>query len=228
MKHVILPGLTTLTDWQSKIKELDKLKLREIALFPTGLRFKQRQKLFKQLKQTGVKSIPHVHLTADIQISEIRYLIKHYKTKLFNIHPRGMFRPVLKYKGYLKQFYIENLNSIDDDFYNFLNKTAGLCVDFSHWEDFGQRQHNSGYEKFRQVVEKNKIGCCHISAVRDKIGFDPLSGKKCYSRHAFKNLHEFDYLKKYKKYLPKYVSLELENSLGEQLMAAKYIKERII
>jgi len=228
MKHVILPGLTTLTDWQSKIKEIDKLKLKEIALFPTGLKYKQRQKLYQLLKRTVIKSIPHVHLTADIREAEIAYLVKEYKTQYFNIHPRTYFKPVLSYKKFLKLIYLENLSEIDSDYYDFLGKSVGLCIDFSHWEDFGVRLHNSGYENFENIVKKNKIGCCHVSAVKNKIGIDPLSRKKCYSRHAFRKLQEFDYLKKYNKYLPKYISLELENSLSEQLKAAKYIKEKII
>lgn len=228
MKHVILPGLTTLTDWQSKIEEIDILQIKEMALFLTGLKEVERKELYLKLEKTKLKTIPHVHLREDMRSDEINYLIKKYKVKYFNIHPQPYFLPLLKLKKYHNQIYIENLKSIDHGFYYYLEHSAGLCLDFAHWEDFGVRLHNHGYKEFDQIVNKYKIGCCHVSAVKNKIGIDSFSQMKCYSRHVFKNLQEFDYLKKYKKYLPKYVSLELENSLGEQLIAAKYIKERII
>ncbi|MDD5146607.1 MAG: hypothetical protein PHN39_02605, partial [Candidatus Pacebacteria bacterium] len=55
----VLPGLTTCNpDWQTKIKEIDQLNLKEISLFPTCLQIKERQKLFALLKRTKLKSIP--------------------------------------------------------------------------------------------------------------------------------------------------------------------------
>ncbi len=228
MRHIILPGLTTLTDWQGKIKEIEKLKLKEVAMFLTGLDHKKRLMLYKKLEKTGLKRIPHIHLRSDMKESEISYLIKMYKTKFFNIHPRPRFLPFLKFKKYKNKLFVENLREIDDNFYKFLNQTAGLCIDFSHWEDFGALQHNKGYEKFPQIAEHYKIGCCHISAVNKNSKNSNKNDERTYSNHFFKSLKEFDYLKKYKKYFPKYISLELENTLEEQLEVKKYIEKKII
>jgi len=45
MKRKVLLGLTTTfgSDWRAKIKEIDKLKIQEIALFPTCLGEKNRK-----------------------------------------------------------------------------------------------------------------------------------------------------------------------------------------
>ena len=48
-----------------------------------------------------------------------------------------------------------------------------------------------------------------------------------YSSHLLKDYHELDYIKKYKKFLPDLISIELENSFKELLEIKKYL-EKII
>lgn len=49
MKKILL-GLTTITDWKSKVKEICDYGIEEIALFPTMLNKKERQELYKMLE----------------------------------------------------------------------------------------------------------------------------------------------------------------------------------
>ena len=86
----ILPGLTTITpgEWKNKVKEIDELGLKEIALFPTCLDYKARHELYHLLEKTGLSSIPHVHLREeDFEVEELDYLVKRFKTQVFNVNP---------------------------------------------------------------------------------------------------------------------------------------------
>ncbi|MEK7580149.1 MAG: hypothetical protein AAB465_00840 [Patescibacteria group bacterium] len=229
----ILPSITTLTPagWQKKIKEIDKLSIKEVALFLTNVNPTQRKKLYSLLAKTKLQRIPFVHLRNDSDIKEIEFLIKRYKTKAFNIHsPWHSKYPLLfdlsKYKN---KIYIENSAILLDlvELKNF----SGLCLDFAHLEDerlidLNIYRHNLG------VVKRVKIGCAHISAISSKPKYSRYHHfRKAHSRrkahydwHFFKDLSEFDYLKKYPaRYFPKIIALELENSLKDQLRAREYI-----
>ena len=87
---LILPTITTITPeaWRDKVKEVKKLKLEEIALFPTCLNQAERKKLYQLLKETSIKSIPFVHLRNDMPEEELDYLKKNYQTKVFNTHTK--------------------------------------------------------------------------------------------------------------------------------------------
>ncbi|HAV11803.1 MAG TPA: hypothetical protein DCX32_04675 [Candidatus Moranbacteria bacterium] len=50
-------------------------------------------------------------------------------------------------------------------------------------------------------------------------------GRDC---HYLKKNKEIDYLKKYRNYLPEYISLELENGFERQLEVKKYLEEKIL
>lgn len=58
-KRIILPGLTTTNreTWRDKIQEIDKLKIKQLALFPTCIDFKERQKMYKLLEKTNLEKI---------------------------------------------------------------------------------------------------------------------------------------------------------------------------
>ena len=232
-KKKILLGLTTTpgSDWRKKIEEIDELGLKEIALFPTFLDTRDRKELYKLLETTNIISIPHVHLRDDMKERELDYLVKRYKAKVFNIHPNKSGLKILKYKKYVNQIFLETLEEINDIFIDNLEKCGGICLDISHCEDCGVIQNNYGYDKLHGLLKKYKVGCCHISAVTNKATKyrDYLTGKEFYnySRHHFFKLSEFNYVKKYVKFLPKYVSIELENSFEDQLKVKNYL-EKII
>lgn len=230
---IILPGLTTTprSDWRKKVKEIKKFNLREIALFPTYLEIKDRKELYDLLKKTDLERIPHVHLRDDMEEWELDFFIKRYKTEVFNIHPDNASQRFLKNNKYASRIYIENMFQIDDDFLNSIKMGKGICLDISHWEDQGVIQCHHGYDGLPDLIKKYKVGCCHISAINDKgeeyQGHATRHKGMAYSHHTLDNLSELDYVKKYVKYLPKYISIELENSFATQLRVKEYLDKII-
>ncbi|MBU4216968.1 hypothetical protein L6270_04020 [Candidatus Parcubacteria bacterium] len=229
MSKKILFGLTTTpgSDWREKIRKIDDLGIKELALFPTFLKPEERKELYQLLEGTNLENIPHVHLRDDMEQWELDYFVERYKTQVFNIHSHKAVADYYKNSKYVDMIYIENHYHIDDDFRNALNLFAGVCPDFSHWEDYGVIQESRSYDQFPEILKSRKIGCCHISAIRDypDILTNYLNGEevRVFGWHKFEKLNEFDYLKKYFKYLPDLISIELENSFKEQILARDYI-----
>lgn len=229
----ILLGLTTTpgSDWRGKIREIDELGLKEVALFPTFLNQEDRKILYTLLEGSSLENIPHVHLRDDMEEWELDYLVNRYKTRLFNIHPYRDSVDCFRSSKYVKNIYVENLDYITEEFNSFVGVYSGLCVDFSHWEDSGVIQGERSYNKFKNIVDNSEIGCCHISGVRtypDTIKhFNSGQVMKVFSWHNYEKLSDFDYILKYVKYLPDVISLELENSFKEQILARNYILKMI-
>ena len=229
----ILLGLTTITEggWRNKVKEIDELGLKEIALFPTCLNFGQRQELYRLLEKTKLESMPHVHLREqDFNNREITYLIEKWRTEVFNIHPYGRCQEVIeKHRQYSKMIFVENLEIIPANFEIIVKQTGGLCLDLAHWEDYGHLKKVKEYENFSQLVKKYKIGANHLSVVKKELTayYERLTGEDSYSYscHNLSDLSELDYVKNYKNYLADIISLELENSFKEQLAAKKYLEK---
>lgn len=231
-KPKILLGLTTThgSNWRDKIEEIKSLKLEEIALFPTVLEKNERQELYKTLEETDLKSIPHVHARHDFTDAEFKYLQERWSTKLFNVHFDYFDFETLKASAFKSQIYIENTGILDERFENFLEESAGVCLDFSHYFDYWILQKRPDYKICDSLLKKFQIGCCHISAISDKKKLADYgeNDKWHYSRHTYNDLTEFDYLKTMKQFLPEIISLELENSLTEQLEVKEYIENNIL
>jgi len=223
----ILLGLTTTpdSDWRGKVKEIDRLGIKEIALFPTFLKTAERNELYGLLEKTRLESIPHVHIRGeDMPLAEMDYFVKKYHTEVFNTHSPREFPINYDYSKYKQLIYLENSNFIPDE--NEINLLGnGLCVDFSHW-DSGLKAKWPGYESFEKLVTKFPVGCAHISAMTNAITYW-VNGWPAYESHTFKKLKQFDYIKKYLQYLPNIISMELENSFEEQLKVQAYL-EKII
>ncbi|MEK7203449.1 MAG: hypothetical protein AAB653_03980 [Patescibacteria group bacterium] len=229
----ILLGLTTITrgEWENKVREIDKLGLREIALFLTGLDFKERRELYQLLENTKLTSVPHVHLRNDMEINELNYLNNKFGTEIFNAHPElDPYHLLFDYTNFEKKIYIENTQEyVPAD--NELKKYAGLCLDLSHWESVKLDKGENSQEnlKIKKVLKKYKIAVNHISAIKLNkiIHHDSFLNKDfhCYHSHLLGDLKELDYVKKYKNYLADTISIELENSLSEQLEVKKYLEK---
>lgn len=71
---------------QKKLKEVNKHKIKEIALFFEMLKPRERRGILTALKHSCVKKIPLVHLRKDTTKQEIAFLIKHFGSKYFTIH----------------------------------------------------------------------------------------------------------------------------------------------
>jgi len=231
----ILPSLTTITpgEWKNKVREIDELGLKEIALFPTCLKYEERQELYKLLEKTKLDSIPHVHLRAeDMDTIELDYLVEKFRTEVFNIHARPGTVDFLKQnEKYKNQIFIENL-STDDNFLEALEYCGGICLDLSHWENFGFMEKRRWYAELPALLRKYKIGCNHISAIKaeKEHHYDELSQQDFYNydSHNLTDLTELDYVKKYKDYLADIISIELEDTLKRQLEVKKYLEEIIL
>lgn len=228
MKKKILIGLTTITNWRGKVEEICRYKIKEAALFPTFLKTKEREKLYKRLEKSPLKNIPHVHLRGDMGLEELEYLIKRYHTKVFNVHADGgEFSYTLDYSKYAKMVYVENSDKVPS--LKELKKYGGLCIDFSHWEN-GALKNDKKYFDFEDKIKKFKIGCCHVSAIKKEFVKEldiEIRGRMSYSSHLLKDYHELDYMKKYKKFLPRFISIELENPIREQIKVKKYLEKTI-
>lgn len=233
MKHIVLPGLTTTpnSDWRGKIKEIDQLDLKEIALFPTFLKIDEREELYDLLEKTKLERILHVHLRDDHKDWELDYCISRWKSHLFNIHPNKAGSDFLRKSPRRKMIYVENLHCIDKHYLEAMRLGAGICIDFSHWQDQGLFQKHEGYDKFPDIIKDNKVGCCHISAIIDAPFeyVDPITGNKhqCQDDHTLSDFKQLNYIKNFLEYLPEIVSIELENTFKEQLEVRKYL-EKII
>jgi len=233
-KHEILLGLTTTpgSDWHGKIEEIKKFGIKKVALFPTFIGAEKRKELYELLEDTEDLKISHVHLRNDMTNEEIEYFINKYDTEVFNIHPQNkLYSFSDDFLKYADRIFLENLIMIPAE--DELRKYAGLCIDLSHWEDCTLQQ-NMDYnessipydEAMVSRIKKFPVGCCHVSAIKNQLHPDVgMPGRMEYCEHMLDEISEVDYVKKYIKYLPKYISLELENCFEEQLKVKKYLEE---
>ena len=226
MKKVLVSITTTRnSDWRKKIREISAFGLKEVALFLTCLKKKERKELYKILEDSPVKNIPLVHIRGDMMPEELDYLIKKFKTRAFNIHPYAEYPYGRDYQKYKKMIFIENVYIPLDE--KEIKKFGGICLDFAHLENDKILQP----EKFKnnvRIIERYPIGCNHISCFVKKFHKDE-AGYLRYDRHFLRKLSQLDYLKKYpKKYFSSIVAIELENTIEKQLKIRDYLINKII
>jgi len=212
----ILPTITTITPgkWRDKVAEVKRLKLKEIAVFPTCLDEKERKEFHSLLKQTGVESVPFVHLRNDMILQEIEYLIKTYGTRFFNIHTVREFASLQDYGRYKKSVYIENTHDSFDE--KEIEEFGGTCLDLSHLEN-DRLLRPEIYEINIKILKKHLPRCSHVAAINQG-----------HHTHVLTNLSELDYLKRYSlEFFGEIAAIELENTIEEQLEAKEYISTLI-
>lgn len=229
MKNLYV-SVTTIKDWRPRIEEVNKLGLTEIALFLSAADAEQRKQIYTSLKQTPVKSIPCVHARSDMERWEYEFLVSHYGSGFFNLHPSSEARDFIEKNSDLcDRIYIENLDKLDQAFFELVDLVAGVCLDISHWQDFGILQNRQGYESFDKYLHDHKVGWAHISAINDKLGnnISATDGKDIieYNLHTLTDMHQMDYLAGIKEFLPSIAAIELNNSLTEQIQIRDYIFE---
>lgn len=233
MAKKILLGLTTITprEWRNKVKEIDELGVKEIALFPTCLNISERKELYQQLEKTKLEKIPHVHLKGGMEIFELDYLVARFKTEVFNVHSdKAPHPPLVGCEKYFNHIYVENTPDNLPTKHD-LNKYAGVCLDLSHWEAVIMENKDGGKEsaEIEKMASQYKIGCNHISAIkREKHFYHSRFLNEdiyCYDSHWLDDLSELDYVKKYRNYLADIISIELENPLKRQMEVKKYLEE---
>ena len=218
----ILPGLTSTKKERipAFLEAIRRHGIRAIALFPTCLDSGERQALYTELERCEGLSIPHVHIRSDMDVAELDYLCRRFNAEAFNIHPAKSSHPYpAPPAGYRARIFVENVEEapVDEE----LRALGGLCPDFSHWANalaFGR----GGYDQaMRSHCRSFKIGCCHLSALRPGVP-NPWHGE--WDHHEYASLSDLDYLAGYTAFMPsRWASLELENSMEEQLAAKAYI-----
>lgn len=199
------------SDWQEKLKDINELKLTEVAVFLE--RFEKRDNLYKFLSKSCIKKVPLVHIREDVTKQEIQFFIDNYGTQYFNIH-EAHFDILDRWKGYLDKLYLEMNYDSEIPKNVRVKEIGGFCIDLSHFKSALARGSEEAYYAF---IRKNKIKftCNHLN------GYDP---KKREDMHIVKDLKDFDYLTT----LPKYVfsdiiALEVDNSIKEQLKFKEYL-----
>jgi hypothetical protein len=228
MKRKILISITTTSnsDWRRKIKEIDNLKIKEIAVFLTCLDKKERKEFYNLLEKTKIKSIPFVHMRSDMSPKELDYFIKKYNTKVFNIHSKREYPLKYKHLENRDKIYIENVYCLFDN--NEIKSFGGICLDLTHFEN-DRIFNKERYFKILKVIKEFKIGCNHISVIKKTPRLDKYNNSKRCDSHFLENLSELDYLKKYPaNYFSPFVAIELENTLKEQLEIKKYIEKILV
>ena len=218
-----LPTITTTSgsDWKAKIREINDLNIKEIALFPTCLNEEERKTLYSLILQSTIKRIPFVHLREDMKISELDYLIKKYNTQVFNIHSEKQFPARADWEKYKNIICIENTqaNFLDEEE---VKRWGGICLDFSHLED-NQILDKEKYENDLRIISKYPIRCNHISTIKEKFIVDE-DGRIQYTSHTLHDRSELDYLKKYPiEFFSEFCAMELDNTIADQLAAIDYI-----
>lgn len=224
-KRKILPSITTTlgSDWKAQLKEVKELKLKEIAIFPTCLKEKERKKFYSLIEKTGIKSIPFCHLRSDMKIKELDYLINKFHTKAFSLHSLVEFPLLYNYSKYKNIIYIENVFSPLNE--EEIKSFGGISLDISHLEN-DRLLHKEKFKKDLKILEKHPIGCNHISAVKKVLSLEGKGKEKSlrYTSHRLESFSDLDYLKRYpKNYFSDIIAIELENSIKEQLLAKEYI-----
>ena len=234
-KDNFLPTITTLSakfnvggnNWRDKIKEIDELGLKKVAIFPTCLNKKQRQEMYSLLEKTQIKEVPFAHLRSDMPPEELDYLVERFKTQVFNIHTERQWPLQFDLSKYQKKIFME---------YSFrelqeaeVSSFRGVCLDFSHMEN-DRLLHKEEYQRNLVLLNKYQIGCNHISAISKAPLVEREDGSGYshkfphHDKHTFNNLSEFGYLKNYpKEFFSNFCAIEVENSLADQLKVIDYI-----
>jgi hypothetical protein len=218
----IIPGLTSTRkeNMPAFIEALARTGLDRVALFPTCLDPAERAGLYRELERLPGLGCPHVHLRSDTDTAELAYLSGRFGTEAFNIHPAASAHPLPRLPAeFARRIFIENVIELPEP--GELAAVGGLCPDYAHWENARLLGLNDHDGRMRRLAARWPIGCCHISAIR--VGA-PNAWAGGWDHHAFSSLADFDYLVRYRDFLPpRWASLELENSLEEQLEAVRHI-----
>ena len=216
----LLVGITGKTSEEiiEKINECNKLGVKEASLFLEFLDKDQKEKVYRALSDSKIKSIPLVHIRHDMEKSELKFLKEKFKTKYFTLHEINFqHNDILKWKGFYKNLCLEM------NFDNFVSKKVkvekigGFCVDLAHFK-VGMEVLNKDFEYVFDRKNKMKyFDCSHLN------GWNPKTNR---DMHTINNLKDFDYLKTMPKYLfGKCIALETFNSIEEQLEFKKYLSQ---
>ena len=217
----ILLGLTTTpgSDWRRKVEEMKRLGIKEIALFPTFLEKAEREELYALLEGIDGLRIPHIHLRDDMDEDELSYLETRYCPIAYNIHDYQ--RQIPAFKMLRHKIFVENHFHPFAD--GIVGEYAGICLDTQHHYRTRFRSPKAYFILWKQLLSgAYLIGCSHLSPVK---AFRNRSARTRLGvgSHYMIDLREYEYVKRYVRYLPEYVSIEAENTFEDQLHIREYL-----
>ncbi|MEK7664848.1 MAG: hypothetical protein AAB361_01760 [Patescibacteria group bacterium] len=206
-------------EWQDKLKEINKLKLKEVALFLELFKKPEREKIYTALLSSKIKSIPLVHIRHDMAVDELKFLKNNFKTKYFTVHEINFQQnDILKWKKFYKNLSLEmNTDNFVSKKIN-VEKIGGFCVDLAHFK-VGMEKLSKDFEyvfnKKNSANWRKYFDCNHLNGYNPKTNCD---------MHTIYNLKDFDYLKTLPNFLfGKIIALETFNPIKEQLEFKKYL-----
>lgn len=218
MKNKILVSITGKEEkeWQDKLQEIEKLGIKECALFLELYKKEEKQKIYKALLQSPIKNIPLVHIRHDMKKDELEFLQKNFKTKYFTCHEENfVHHDVEHWKGFYKSIYLEM------NFDNFVSKKVmvekigGFCIDLAHFK-CGLEELSKDFKYVFKRRDKKLFVCNHLN------GWNP---EKNIDMHTIHSLRDFNYLKTLPRFvIGKVIALEMFNSIKEQLVFKKYLE----
>ena len=201
--------------WKDQLKEINKLKITKVAIFPTTLNYKQRKKFYSELEKSCIKEIKLVHIRGeDFTIKEIKYLMLRFKCKLFNCHEDSFDKFYKKWHRFKENIVLElNYNNKIENRIS-PNKMGGFCIDLSHFKTAMER-HSLEYDYTINHMKDTKFRANHLNGYSKKYKRDI---------HFITNKKQLAYLKKIpKKLFSNVIGMEMENSIKKQLEYKKYI-----
>lgn len=215
----IYPSITGFEniEWQKKLEEINQLKLKEVCVFISAFDKKERNHLYKFLKESTIEKVPFVHLRHDTDKTDMEFFVKNFKTQYFNIH-EAHFELLDNWKGYWDRLYLEPDFNDQIDKNVKVRQIGGFCIDLSHFKSAIAR----GSEEVAYVFKRRgkiNFACNHCN------GFDPVNMT---DKHIVTDLKDFDYLIT----LPKYVfgniiALEVNNPIKDQLKFKEYLDKML-
>jgi len=211
----ILVSLTgdSAQDCLSKIKELQKYQVSEVALFLERLTPADREQVYLALSKIKIK-IPLVHLRHDMTGAEVKMLSNIYKVKYFTIH-EDHFKIIKNWRGFYKKLYLEMTT---DDYVARnvkVEKIGGFCVDLAHYKHQAVLNNKDFKYVYNRRTKAALFACNHISgySYKDNIDMHQVSAKS-----------NFDYLSELPIFVfGKVLAIEVDNSIKEQLIYKEYI-----
>lgn len=201
------------SDWQSKLEEINRLGIREAAVFLERFQREERDNLYRMLLKSSIKRVPFVHLRSDTGNNEIKFFIDNFKTRYFNIH-EDHFDLLDQWKDNWDKLYLE-MNYDSEIAKNVkVKKIGGFCVDLAHFKSAIARGSEEAYYIF---IRKNKI-----KFVSNHLG--GYSDDRRKDLHVINSLKDFNYLISLPKWVfGKVIAIELDHSIKDQLIFKNYI-----